>query len=198
MGFGAQVLVLSTGKSYRFLNSSVATLSPVTIRAADNSGTWFQENPSADQRFFVFATGGSSLVGAVQNVWRALPTGVGLYAQDAAAACWSVNTTTGVVTYNGPTAQFMVRADLAFGVSAEIAISWEFDLARNGDIIGTTSILATSTRADSNSVGSLRCSYMLPVSIAPAGTTYQMALRDLDPNASISLLKYQLSFQLMP
>lgn len=198
MGFGAQALVLSTGKSYRLLNSSFATLSPVTIRATDNSGTWFQEDADFDQAFFVFAAGASASVSVVQNIWHALPTGSGLYAQDAAAACWSVSTTTGIVTYNGPQAKFMARADLSLGVTAEVAKSWEFDLSRNGALIGTTSTLASSTKVDSSIIGALWCSYMFPVIITPPGTSYQMVLRTTDIGVPVSLLKYQFSFQLMP
>lgn len=198
MGFGAQALVLSTGRSYRFLDSAVATFSPVTVRASDNSGTWFQEDAIYDQSFYIYARSASNFVSVTQNVWSALPSGIGLYASVDSAACWSVNSSAGIATYNGPTAQFMVQARLSLGTDSELADSYEFDLARNGTVIGTTSPSASSTRTDGSDNGALWCAYMHTIVATPAGTTYQMVMRDLDHNRLIFIEKFQISFTLLP
>ncbi len=199
LGSGAEVFVLSTARSYRLIPSVLGTHSPVTIAAAGGAGTWVQVNAINDQSFFIFALTSTANIFPTINVWSALPTfSGGQYGADAAKAFWSLDAPSGVVTYNGPTAVFLVQANISFFGQAPLE-SWEFSLSRNGALNGTTSADALSSRADTDEADLGFCSIISPVTITPAGTTYQTVVRPLDSSGTaFRLTKYQLSFMLLP
>lgn len=197
LGIGAEAFVLSNSRSYRLSAAVLSNASPVAIAALGGAGTWIQENAIADQTFFIYATAASSFITSVVNTWHAFPSAVSLYASSATKAFWTLDTTTGAITYNGPTAIFLASANISFVANA-VAQSWEFSLTRNGAIIGTTSADPLSSRVDVDNVGFGFASTISTNTIVPAGTTYQSAFRCLDAGTGFRILKYQLCFQLLP
>lgn len=198
LGIGAEVFVLSNARSYRLSPLVLATASPVAVAALGAVGTWIQENAAADQSYFIYSTSQSATTATVVNTWHALPSAASGYQADSAKAFWSLNTTTGIITYNGPTAVFLVQANVSF-LGSESNQGWEFSVTRNSALNGTTFTDALSGRTDTDTPGFGFCSVLSKAIIVPAGTTYQTVLRCLSgPTSSFRIEKYQLSFQLLP
>ncbi len=201
LGFGAEAVMLSTGKRYRLGQPTFGTIYPVSVQASDAFGTWYQEDAVNDQTLFVNSVAGSIFtpVGPSGNTWISMPTGTGCYAAPVAKACWSLNTTTGVVTYTGPTASFVFKARFSMHVSyAGSGQYWEFDLTRNGAGIGSTVTLPTSVRAIDNPGGDLYAALVSPPLSVVSGDTLQYITRPIGFGSITTVLHYQACYQLLP
>lgn len=204
LGNGAQIYVVSNNRSYRFVLGSVfPTKSPVTVAAADASGTWFQENAIGDQSFFIEQISSAGDFSGTINTWHAMPTGVTRYAQDSARACWAVNVSNGIVTYSGPTATFLVQARFSM-VLNDVITTYEFDLSRNGAALDTTLSFPTSSKAGSvlepepQLSRPLFCAHLSTPIVMVSGQTLQHILRDTSTTALYEMDLYQASFTLLP
>lgn len=126
---GAEAYVKSLKAVYRLNKSSTGPFEDGgTIIAAVNGGFW--EYVSSPSGFLSAAFGGTAFLGGpqvvTQLVWVALPSGDGFY--DGASANNSalrLNTTTGIVTYNGPDGgTFLVQAIASLNCANADELMW--------------------------------------------------------------------------
>ncbi len=152
-GNGAEAYCVANKATYRYDSSSTqTTVGDVFLVPLSGGGCWFKQNAGKD--FAVGVTGttahfaGSALgAPAVVNTWTALPSGTNFYEEFPTSLLWTVSTTTGVITYTGPSGlSFLVTANLSFSMNAfGTPLAYDLDSTVNGVLIGTTGALATST-----------------------------------------------------
>lgn len=144
LGDGAEVYCVANASAYRMDGSSTqATLGEFFIKPASGSGCWVKQNAASDYTFAMLGTtsfrGSNDVVTAVLNTWTALPNGTGLYVKTAGTATiWSLNTTTGVITYNGPSGlSFVFSGNLSIAKNTSATpLVYELDITFNGSQIG--------------------------------------------------------------
>jgi len=152
-GDGAEAYCVANKSVYRYSSTSTqTTIGDTFLAPLSGGGCWFKQNASAD--FVVGVTGttahfsGSALgATAVVNTWAALPFGTNFYEEFPASLMWSVNTTTGVITYTGPSGlKFSVSANVSFSKNTfGTPIAYDLNNTLNGVLIGTTGAIATSS-----------------------------------------------------
>lgn len=179
LGEGAEAWCVDQASTYRYTTATIAADAFFFV-AASGGGTWVLQagaagTPFGSGLFGTVAFQGGALVSASQNVWTALPTGAFWFAEILNGNYWTLNTTTGVRTYTGPSREFTCNA--AISVSAASAQGIEFDLTENGSRIGGTvngSIISQIGQAGSGAftVIAQTCSFF-----ATNGSTYQHIFR---------------------
>lgn len=150
---GAQAYVISTAATYRLHKTSTqAGLGNAAfIPSSNDVGVWFFESGAGSP--FVFQdTGTASLTGAqvmTVNVWAQLPSGSGFYTTGFGGSVFTLNTTTGVVTYNGPNQRVRASA-VATLLCATAAQAMELAITQNDFLIGATTFDATAGAASAD------------------------------------------------
>ncbi len=150
---GAVAYVVASAATYRLHKTSAqAGLgNDAFIPSANGVGTWFFE--SGDGNPFVFQeTGTASLTGSTAmtvNQWAALPSGSTFYALLFVGSVFALNTTTGVITYSGPSKRFRVSAVGTLSC-ATAAQAMEFALTQNDGLVGQTTFDGTAGAASAD------------------------------------------------
>lgn len=174
LGAGAQIYCLANNKSYRYTTSTITAASPVFIAAA-GGGTWMEENAVGDSSVAIQTQAGyaSSTLTSASATWQALPSGAGFYGQSTTSPLWSLNTTSGVLTYLGPTgAVYLMTASFIFAPSSSSGDTG-FSLTQNGALIGTSGFVAGQVQM-ANLVASENTQLSQAFQFQPVnGATYQ-------------------------
>ena len=147
---GCLISVAATGSLYRFVLGSTATATVGTSIVLPPAGPGAFEilvNTTSPG----FQMNGSALLAAsaayaeTDNTWVATPSGTGFYALGAASGLFTLDTATGIVTYNGPPnpeVGTVFRVKIQATISASVAgQSVEIAPSLNGSFIGTTSFI---------------------------------------------------------
>jgi hypothetical protein len=152
-GDGAECYCLANQSIYRYsATSTQTTIGDTFLVPLSGGGCWFKQNAESD--FSVGVTGtvahfqnSALIVPAVVGTWTALPTGTNFYEESPTSLMWSVNTTTGVITYGGPSGlKFNMSANLSFSRDTfSTPIAYDVDFTTNGALIGTTNDLSDAT-----------------------------------------------------
>lgn len=160
------------------------------------SGCWFKQNSAAD--YAAEFRAGVSLFGSTVVptglTWAGVAAGANHFAADAITSpMWSINTTTGVITYVGPAGKrFLVQTNLSLGHSTVAQQNTELDLSIAGSLEGTQTNTLTCTQ---NTIGFTVNAVALSHSIlfSPAsGSTILPVYRVIDSvSGSIVFLQYQ-------
>lgn len=173
MGEGAEAFCLQNRKTYRYTNTVITPVLPLFV-AATGTGTWVEQDPAADASVgctSLIAFSGSSLTGA-SATYQALPTGASFYALTIGNAIWSMNTTTGILTYSGPAGTtYVVSASLVFSAPSASGDT-AFALTQNGALIGTSGFVSTKVNAGNLGTGNQQLVQQIYLNPVP-GDTYQ-------------------------
>jgi len=142
LGDGAECYCVANQAVYRYNSSSAQP----NLAGADTfvvplagGGCWFKQNAQGDYSTLVqlTSTGYSNFVISTGN-WQALPSGAGFYANINSNPFFSVDTTTGIMTYNGPSGKdFLIQAQMVIGSSSPVGSTIELDTTVNGALLGT-------------------------------------------------------------
>lgn len=191
---GALVSVIAGGGLYRLNKTSVATtLSPGVIAAGSGPGAYVYVSGADTNPFAVSANGTAALAAAaafaeVGSTWIACPSGAGFYASGVASSLFTLNTTSGILTYAGPPKEFAVNVSAT--VAASVAgQSVELHPSVNGALIGTTTFAGAAGVANvpptTANLGT-QLSSRLNVQI-PTGATIQAIVRDTSASNNIAV-----------
>jgi hypothetical protein len=154
---GALAYVLTNGGgTYRLnkLNSTTAqTVDGSVIAPLAGPGRWFfvgnsiGSDPRVAQSQGGVGLQSSSSFAVVQDTWIALPSGSNFYGFGRQSSYWTLDTTTGVYTYTGPTGAAFLMTAQATVASATAAEVIEFALMTgSGSVIGTTTFVGSAGR----------------------------------------------------
>ncbi len=129
----------------------------------------------------------------VQNTWRALPSAASQYALgfSSVSPLWSINTTTGVLTYSGPQRQFAIHGSISLDTGAGLS---GFSFSHSAAVlIGTTNNPSMEARQclTAGSESGINLAFFGAASIA-SGDTIQGAMRNLTDTTSMTVRRYQL------
>lgn len=150
LGDGAECYCTANASVYRLNgSSSQATVGSTFIKPNSGAGCWvLQTYPQSTYAQGVTAqpafAGGS--VGLTTNTWTALPTGTNFFTSSPiTSSFWTLNTTSGVLTYTGPTGlHFLITGQLVLEAVSD-AQTIEMDISVNGALIGGTVSSQSST-----------------------------------------------------
>jgi hypothetical protein len=175
-GDGAQAYCIQTRKTYR-LNASYGgpAASPVVI-AATGGGFWIMEKIGSDGSASVESTASQAAGVSSGGTWLALPSAAAQYGAVSTSAIWAVNTTTGVSTYSGPTAKFLIEGVLSFNSNTN-GEEFEMDLSINGATIGSATNTLTASQqkfSGTNNNGDMSIAHGLIVTLNNGDTVQHM------------------------
>lgn len=198
-GDGAEVYCIANGATYRMDAAiTVATVGDTAIAPNTGTGTWIKQNFQVDLSLGI--TGSALLVGAafsglVVNTWHALPTGANFFEQNPLTSnFWSLDTTTGILTYNGFTGlKFLFNTTLGIINSGTVPQTLSIDLTGNGALNGTTTTTVNESHVTTPGIaGATTLLVHNTIVQGNAGQTYQYVFRDLaSPNGTFTVDKYQ-------
>lgn len=194
---GAQAFVLSTRSTYRLNKFSTQTAVGTAFVPAGNvgGGVWFFESGGdavASNPFIYQATGTASLTGAqtpVLNTWIALPSGSGFYTSGIGNGVFSLNTSSGLITYDGPAGARYKASAIATLECGTAAQGMELAITQNGVLIGTTTYDGTAggASADPTTAGLGECiSTSKLITIASTGDTLQAVMRNITGTGTLN------------
>lgn len=154
LGEGAEAFCLQNKKSYRYTSTVITQALPVYVAAA-GTGTWVEQIAVADATAAIVGSANfafPTVVTPPTTQWQALPSVTSGYQASLSGSLWSLNTTTGVLTYNGPSGViFLVTGILSwnpnFVPSGGAVLQW--DITSNGANIGFTTPTLTQTLSSS-------------------------------------------------
>jgi hypothetical protein len=185
-GDGAEVYCVANKSVYRYSASSTqTTIGDTFLVPLSGGGCWFKQNAQSDYTVGFDGTtahfaGSAFLVTAVVGTWVALPTGTNFYEAFPTSLMWSLNTTTGVFTYNGPSGlKFSMQANLSFSKNTlGTPIAYDLNDTINGALIGTVGALATSTSEFISGSSGIYANFSMTDIISPnSGDTVQHMIR---------------------
>jgi hypothetical protein len=191
-GDGAQAYCIATRKSYRLNVSFPGPAASPVIIAASVAGFWIMEQMGGDGSASVNSTASRTSGISSQNTWFAMPSNAALYQAVSTSAIWTVNTTTGVSTYAGPTAKFLVQGNLAYN-STVTDEGFEMDLSINGATIGSTTTTRTATQQKypgATATGVVNVSQALIVTLNNGDTVQHMIRTTLAGFGTIGVSNY--------
>jgi hypothetical protein len=195
---GMLVSVISTQAIYRLDKLSTLTPGiggPAIVAPGAGPGNFLLQVGFDDLRA-VQVTGTAALTGATaetDDTWIALPAGSNFYALSDVSGFFSLNPTTGIVTYSGPPGRYKlsVKATIASAVAAQ---SVEIIPSVNGGFLGTTTYRGYAGIANVSpttpGLGS-QVSSDLITSLATADTV-QAAARDTSASNNITVSQLSL------
>jgi hypothetical protein len=148
---GAACYVLSVHSVYRLYKESTATeiVGGQVVTPSAGPGRWILESGSSGSRTLnVFGTASLSGAQAVtQNTWIGLPSGAGFYSFGVTNnSPFSLDTTTGILTYNGTDETILVSAAVTV-VDATATQAVEVAIDHNAQLITTTNFDGTAGAA---------------------------------------------------
>lgn len=130
----------------------------------------------------------------VQNQWRALPSAASQYGLGFASTSprWSIDTSSGVLTYNGPQRQFAVYGSVSIYNSSAGLFGFCFSHSAAA-LIGTTNNSNFEARMAqmAGSESGINLAFFGAVNIAD-GNTIQGCVRNLADTVSFNISRYQL------
>jgi hypothetical protein len=156
---------------------SVLTPDGVSIVAAIGGGNWVAVTSSVNTLRSVLVRSNQDDAGtvALTNAWSALQSSSGLYSSTG-SALFTVNTTTGVVTYNGAPFVALIMAEVVLQAGDD-AVVYQSAITTNGALVGTSGKADSPgmiTIVSQDDYGELICSDLLAL---VAGDTIQPVVR---------------------
>jgi len=150
VGNGAECFCLANSAVYRYNSASAQTTIGTTfLQPLSGGGCWFKQDAEADYTHSI-SLGVSGIGTSITSNanWQALPSGATAYKliSGVTSSLWSLDTTTGISTYLGPSgAIFLFEATASInsgsvGLGADISMY----LSINGALIGTNPVVAES------------------------------------------------------
>ena len=150
LGDGAECYCTANASVYRLnISSTQATVGSTFIKPNSGAGCWvLQTYPQSTYAQGVTAqpafAGGS--FSPTVNTWHALPSGTNFFiSSPVSSSFWSLNTTTGVLTYSGPTGLFFLVTGQIVLQGIDDSQITEMDISVNGALIGGTTASQSST-----------------------------------------------------
>lgn len=196
-GNGAEAYCIANASVYRYnATSTQTTLGDTFLVPLSGGGCWFKQGAQSDYTQQVTGTDGvfnGATLSPTPNdsVWAAFPAAAGAYAVGFSQTLWSVNTTTGIMTYHGPSGlKFLAAMTVSVAInSATFAqfVIGEVSLSANGSLIGGTTsdpsaVRGTFLGTDATS-GLLPSEFTQNFIINPdPGDTIQYAIRHIFPS----------------
>lgn len=194
LGNGAEAYCIGNASTYRYVSTSTqTTIGDTFLVPLSGGGCWFKQGAQADfsAAFTLLAAGFSSVSFADQN-WAPLPFSAGFYQSAASTNFWSMNGTTGVVTYAGPSKTFLVLGSLSLASVAPPDQEVQFDLTQNGANLGAATVTTTAVQgAAPGTLGSISLGHHAIITGLP-GSTLQHMLRNLTASSNLFILRYQI------
>lgn len=187
LGDGAEAFCLENRRTYRLNTASAfsSSLSPLYI-TAQGGGAWEMVEYQSDASYQIIGTNtfdAGANIATVSNTWRAMPVGSAFYTPVTSSPVWSMDATTGVLTYGGPSGRkYLFQSTVANSVGAAVLREFfQIVPTQNSSQIGLTSANSASSSSGwgqvaggTASVGFISNSLILNVT---NGATYQLALR---------------------
>lgn len=192
---GALVYVTATGAEYRLDKSlSAPAITPFTVAPSAGPGLFVKQIAAADYTQEVTGTGNfhnTNTGGLTLDTWSALPSVTGAYGASFASSAWSLNTTTGILTYNGPSGKrilFEQVLSLSETLSASPFYNYEVTMTKNGVLLATTTADPSASGVSLNSAAAV----VAPVPqneifTANEGDTFQSLIRCLTSAVGVPL-----------
>lgn len=198
-GDGAECYCAANTSVYRMDGAVVGqpTVGTALVQPASGNGVWVKQGASADLAEGALGTSllnGAPITGLVVNTWQALPTGTNFYTPNPASNFWSLNTTSGILTYTGPQGlTFLFNGTLGITNSGTVPQTLSIELVSNGALIGSTGNTSTESRVTFPGViGGTVLLVHNNIMQGNTNSTYQYVIRDLaSPNGSFTVEKFQ-------
>jgi len=202
---GALCYVKDVKATYRFDKASLVTASGFTVvlpNGVDSSlpGRWVLIEAQADQSYFTSgvelrSAGFAASTGALTiNQWAALPTGSSFYQANVGGDYFTINTTTGVVSYAGPARPYLAQIMMSLQC-ATAEQDLEVGISLGGDLIGATTDVSQSNRAFSNNTTgseSIFLSAQRIVHLPAGGNSVQGIVRNISSGGAILVNRYSM------
>jgi len=149
LGDGAECYCIANQSVYRLniLNSG-SSIGDLFISPNSGPGRWAKQDAQAG--YSAAFTGTNSFIGSTvtptASLWAALPSSAGFYGVTQSSLLWTIDTTAGTMTYNGPTGKvYSITGILSLADSVGTpSTSFQVDLV-DPSIIGTPTGSLTST-----------------------------------------------------
>jgi hypothetical protein len=129
----------------------------------------------------------------VANQWEAQPSGASFYAGDVSGSI-VFNTTTGVVTYTGPTRRMLLIANVTYALTGATSQFVEICAAINNELVGTTGT-TTFSQGSTESVTAAHHLTSIRVANLSNGDTFRMVCRNAGSTAAINFVRCTLTMQ---
>jgi hypothetical protein len=184
---------------YALNKASAITPDGTTIVAAVGGGNWVAQSSGVNSLYSFqvqSVASGIPTTGAVtQNTWHAMPSSTSQYTS-VGSGLFSANTTTGIVTYAGPTRSFLLLGNLSAsnGVGlADIDFSYSHSAAAilGGTSTPNTAMIAELSAANTDIVNIAFTAFIVTL---VAAQTVQGAVRNKSGTTAISVYRYTLTF----
>lgn len=198
LGNGAECFCLANQAVYRYNSASAqTTVGDVFITPTSGGGCWFKQGADssyANSFELASAAFGSSVLPAI-TVWHAMPSpGAGAYQAGTVGSFWTINSTTGVMTYSGPSGlQFMIMMTCSASDDALVAQQLQFDITVGGSLIGTSTATTSSVQNTMPATTVSAAEFVHNVILSPNNAaTIQHAFRCISATpGNIAFLRYQ-------
>ncbi len=195
------MLAFVTQSQILFALNKASTVTPngTAIIAAIGGGNWIALT-SGVNTLYAFqvqsVASGIPTTGAVtQNTWHAMPSSTNQYTS-LGSSLFSASTTTGIVTYAGPTRNFLVLGNLSASNGVGLA-DIDFSYSRsNAAILGGTTTPNDAMIAEISAVNTYitNIAFTAFVLTLVAAQTVQGAVRNKTDTTAISIYRYNLTF----
>ncbi len=193
---GARAFVNDNGVLYQFYKFSSAVADGSTVIAPGGGpGRWIavaSEGSSSPFNAQALSNGTVSTGAVVANTWAAI--GDLSYSLITDGDLFSINATTGVVTYTGPDATYFFTATFTCSAGGPLEIEAAVSSQATGVLLGTTSSSTRSNKQtvpDDNEVVTITTyAYAQIVS----GNTFRGVIRTPDDGVTLSTQKFSLNF----
>lgn len=198
LGEGAEAFCLQNRKTYRYTNFVIAPAPPLFV-AAQGTGTWIEQDAVADTCVGVVGTTNfiNSATALTGLRWQALPSAATAYGVSISGVCWSLNSTTGVLTYSGESGHFyLVTGIFTWQASLSTSpVTMEIDISQNGSLLGTST--DSLTRSSAFGSNALIAQVVSTVYVgANFGDVFQHVWRATSQGYTFT--NYQATFNLLP
>ncbi len=195
LGNGAECYCVANQGTYRYDSTSTqTTVGDLFLVPLSGGGCWVKQNAEVSYRSaFALSPSQFGIPRTSTNVWQALPgVNPGTYQIVHLGTFFTLNTSTGVVTYSGPSGlEFMVMMTMSWFSPSTANEIFRADLSINGALIGTTTQgpEIVSTGANVDEFLQLTQIYMTPFN---NGQTFQSVIWVSGAAAIYQLQSYQL------
>jgi hypothetical protein len=197
LGSGAECYSVANRGVYRYdAASTQANLAGTDafVKPLVGPGCWFKREANGAYTTLVqLTTGGVGGQFMANGTWQALPsTGAGAFSSNN-NPFFTVDTTTGIMTYNGPTGvRFLVMATLSLASLSASGVQIDMDLTVNGALLGTTTLQPSLVSYTQNVSGHItQCVQNFQRGFAP-GQTLQHVLLVQDTTLQV-INRYQVT-----
>lgn len=194
VGNGAECYCVANDAVYRYnAASSQTTVGDTFITPTSGGGCWNKQNAEGDYALsLALAAASFGAVITSSGVWQAFPSAANAYAIGVPSNFFTLNTTTGVITYTGPTNErVLIVATLCIVPGGAVSTTIELDLSVAGGLIGGSSQSPQSVAQSivaTNELMELTQSFMIQL---VHNTTYQHVILASGTPANLSFLRYQ-------